>query len=38
VKETTTNSPTMARLLVSRSNQNTKSQTLSSWRSLPPGK
>jgi hypothetical protein len=38
VKETTTNSPIMAGLLVSRSNQNTKSQTLSSWRSLPPGK
>jgi hypothetical protein len=35
MKETTTNSPTMARLLVSQFNQNTESQTLSLWRSLP---
>jgi len=35
VKKTTSNSPTMAGLLVSPSNQNTESQALSSWRSMP---
>jgi hypothetical protein len=35
VKKTTSNSLTMAGLLVSPSNQNTESQALSSWRSMP---
>jgi len=35
VKKTTSNSPTMAGLLVSPSNQNTESQALSLWRSMP---
>ena len=35
VKKITSNSPTMAGLLVSPFNQNTESQALSSWRSMP---
>jgi hypothetical protein len=38
VEETTTNSPTMAGLLVSQSNQNTESQILSPHEDQRPGK